>query len=258
MYSYLWVWCVYECHLLKRVFCPIFMSIKLSNRFIISISYAFRYMCYEQYAYFALFHNYTSSNIQTEQWWMIKHIMEKCYPIHLFNGMYIVPDNKVHGANMGPTWVISAPDGPHVGPMNLAIRGGLKILQTLILCSEHKTHFILFQVRKRPYSALRLVISAGNRTNVTSSVANRYEPCGADRGLPMSFRLSTFGNHICKEEGVIIDIHDGIFVNWSFCSGDQYILIHCVPPKYTSREMTEGICFSDYHPHHSHFFFNSY
>ena len=30
-------------------------------------------------------------------------------------------DSKVHGANMGPTWVLSAPDGPHVGPMNLAI-----------------------------------------------------------------------------------------------------------------------------------------
>ena len=33
-----------------------------------------------------------------------------------------IPDNKVHGANKGPTWVLSAPDGPHVGPMNLAIR----------------------------------------------------------------------------------------------------------------------------------------
>ena len=32
------------------------------------------------------------------------------------------PDNKVHGANMGPTWVLSAPDGPHIGPVNLAIR----------------------------------------------------------------------------------------------------------------------------------------
>ena len=29
---------------------------------------------------------------------------------------------KVYGANMGPTWNLSAPDGPHVGPMNLAIR----------------------------------------------------------------------------------------------------------------------------------------
>ena len=34
----------------------------------------------------------------------------------------LTPDGKVHGANKGPTWVLSAPDGPHVGPMNLAIR----------------------------------------------------------------------------------------------------------------------------------------
>ena len=32
------------------------------------------------------------------------------------------PASKVHGANMGPTWVLSAPDGLHVGPMNLALR----------------------------------------------------------------------------------------------------------------------------------------
>ena len=32
------------------------------------------------------------------------------------------PDSKVHGDNMGPTWVLSAPDGPHVGPMNRALR----------------------------------------------------------------------------------------------------------------------------------------
>ena len=34
----------------------------------------------------------------------------------------IHPDSKVREANMGPTWGLSAPDGPHVGPMNLAIR----------------------------------------------------------------------------------------------------------------------------------------
>ena len=33
------------------------------------------------------------------------------------------PDNKIHGANMGPTWVLSAPGGAHVGLMNLAIWG---------------------------------------------------------------------------------------------------------------------------------------
>ena len=31
------------------------------------------------------------------------------------------PDSKVHVANMGPTWVLSAPGGPHVGHVNLAI-----------------------------------------------------------------------------------------------------------------------------------------
>ena len=38
----------------------------------------------------------------------------------MFNQVY--PNSKVHGTNMGPTWVLSASDGPHVGPMNLAIR----------------------------------------------------------------------------------------------------------------------------------------
>ena len=37
--------------------------------------------------------------------------------------MYIVPDSKVHVANKGPTWFLSAPGAPHVGPMGIAIRG---------------------------------------------------------------------------------------------------------------------------------------
>ena len=48
---------------------------------------------------------------------------------------------------MGPTLVLSAPDGPHVGPMNLAIRGaticypaGVKILKVLIKLKKKGTH----------------------------------------------------------------------------------------------------------------------
>ena len=33
----------------------------------------------------------------------------------------ILPDSKVHGANMGPIWGREGPGGPHVGPMNFAI-----------------------------------------------------------------------------------------------------------------------------------------
>ena len=29
-------------------------------------------------------------------------------------GIIAYPDSKVHRANMGPTWVLLAPDGPHV------------------------------------------------------------------------------------------------------------------------------------------------
>ena len=32
------------------------------------------------------------------------------------------PKSKVHGANIGPTWVLSPPGGPHVGPINLAVK----------------------------------------------------------------------------------------------------------------------------------------
>ena len=31
-------------------------------------------------------------------------------------------DSKVDGANMGPTWILLAPDEPYVGPINLATR----------------------------------------------------------------------------------------------------------------------------------------
>ena len=33
-----------------------------------------------------------------------------------------ISESKVHLVNMGPIWVLSAPDGPLVDPMNLAIR----------------------------------------------------------------------------------------------------------------------------------------
>ena len=35
----------------------------------------------------------------------------------------VIPNSKVHGANMGPIWVRQDPGGPHVGPVNFAIWG---------------------------------------------------------------------------------------------------------------------------------------
>ena len=39
-----------------------------------------------------------------------------------------IPDSKVHGANVGPTWGRQDPGGPHVGPMNFAIWDVLSML----------------------------------------------------------------------------------------------------------------------------------
>ena len=53
--------------------------------------------------------------------WAIKVPSDECHKASLIIIEHC-PDRKVHGANMGPTWVLSTPDEPHVGPMNLAIR----------------------------------------------------------------------------------------------------------------------------------------
>ena len=45
------------------------------------------------------------------------NICDACYP------QRSVPDSKVHGVNMGPTWDRRDPGGPHVGHVKLAIWG---------------------------------------------------------------------------------------------------------------------------------------
>ena len=52
----------------------------------------------------------------------IKNIARKsCFGLVNIREIRAFPNSKVHWAKMGPTWVLSAPDGPHVGPMNFAI-----------------------------------------------------------------------------------------------------------------------------------------
>ena len=63
----------------------------------------------------------------------------------------LFPDSKVDGANTGPTRVLSAPDEPHVGPMNIAIR----VLMVL------SYGMVLFLVQRPSVSALLLSGVAG-------------------------------------------------------------------------------------------------
>ena len=52
---------------------------------------------------------------------------------------------------MGPTWVLSAPDGPHIDPMNLAIR--------VNLCTQYRQ----FSVGYRQFSVGYRQFSVGYR-----------------------------------------------------------------------------------------------
>ena len=54
---------------------------------------------------------------------------------NMYNGIQLsnFPESKVHGANVELTWVLSVPDGPHVGPMNLAISVHTKEVVKLFL-----------------------------------------------------------------------------------------------------------------------------
>ena len=63
--------------------------------------------------------------------------MWQCALVSCTPSQSILADSKVHGANMGPTWVLSAPDGPHVGPTNLAIRVALGVS-----CSFVERHYV--------------------------------------------------------------------------------------------------------------------
>ena len=61
-----------------------------------------------------------------------------CYHHDVWGSLlHTSPDSKIHGANMGPTWVLSAPVGPHVSPMNLAIREVCPALWLAQLCWYH-------------------------------------------------------------------------------------------------------------------------
>ena len=80
------------------------------------------------------FPNFNGSTVEVWEWisnfilHFTGHVINyPCWGLLVGTGIFREKcrDSKVHGANMEPTWVLPAPDhGPHVGPINLAIRDG--------------------------------------------------------------------------------------------------------------------------------------
>ena len=52
-----------------------------------------------------------SNSYEHERVWLLNCVVQ-----------FLEPDSKVHGTNMGPTWVLSATDGPMLAPWTLLAR----------------------------------------------------------------------------------------------------------------------------------------
>ena len=140
------------------------------------------------------------------------------------NSFHHNPNSKVHGASMGPTWVLSAPDGPHVDPMSLAIR---ESMQLDVDCQEEKySHNILQQLM----------------INTTYSNNGRLFNC-ATRTL-MAFLFLTIQNKYTAKHGFtylgrIMPIWRKSIATCQICL--WLISIYICTPLFKSN----GICFSN-------------
>ena len=65
------------------------------------------------------------------------------------------PDNKVHGANMGPIWGRQDPGGPHVGPTNFAIWDSKSYLPiTYTFCDERTSMSMVYTIQRKAFRGL--------------------------------------------------------------------------------------------------------
>ena len=110
-----------------------------------------------------------------------KYLWIQCLTYHRYNIMCACPDCKVHGANMGPTWVLSAPDGPHVGPINLAIR-------VFLLCCASLWYELIIQQKQNKAQqklAWKHLFVMGGQISSGPTVSNLIGACQ----YPMRLRI---------------------------------------------------------------------
>ena len=69
------------------------------------------------------------------------------------------PASKVHVTNMGPTWGLSTPGGPHVGPMSLAIRVNMGAADGLMLINSQ--NICIHQADLGLFLAVQLLVVVG-------------------------------------------------------------------------------------------------
>ena len=98
--------------------------------------------------------------------------------------IYTYPDGKVHGAKMGPTWVLPAPDGPMLAPWTL-LSGYIWFV--VHFRSRLQLYF------KGHYSYRRKTDHAGNCPNSARFISGISKRLGPQiDGLPNAARTAAF------------------------------------------------------------------
>ena len=130
------------------------------------------------------------------------------------------PDSKVHGANMESTWVLSAPVGPHVGPMNLSIRRALKYPETVVMEGRRMVGWMSWHGHHICYF---LSFRMGE---VVTSLR-----CNASQGVHLKEPISFVWRH---------NERDGV---WNYQSHDGLLKrLFCRRLKKTSKLHDTGLC----------------
>ena len=90
------------------------------------------------------------------------------------NKILYTPDSKVDGANMGPIWVLLAPGGSHVGPINLVIWDIMSTMKLEELRKESFCHYFR-EIWQPNHVVMIQQTTNGHHTNVTY-MALSYHP----------------------------------------------------------------------------------
>ena len=119
---------------------------------------------------------------------------------------------------MGPTWVLSAPDGPHVGPMSLAIR----VVIAIILTSCHVIKSLKPEMTFKEAQYLELVLVTRRKDRNSSS---------RNGGMPHCFLLITIHIYVYSVGWINQQRWSPLWItvlNWSNARQHIWLLWYCL------------------------------
>ena len=82
----------------------------------------------------------------------------------------MVPDSKVHGANIGSIWGQEDPGAPHVGPMNFAIWGRVQNKGHVFRWKNADQHLVIIVF----YTSRNEPVKRGKQLFLSSSIVYNF------------------------------------------------------------------------------------